>query len=56
MTVDATFALSTLERQLVEYVNNPTENSKAFNLESIPVISKTQDDEERRRKWFNLIL
>ncbi|KAI8880513.1 Coatomer, gamma subunit [Backusella circina FSU 941] len=47
---DATFALSTLERQLVEYVNTPTENTKEFNLESIPVISKTQDDEERRRR------
>lgn len=44
---DATFALSTLERELVHYVSNPAE--KEFNLESVPVISKAQEEDERRR-------
>lgn len=48
--VDATFALSTLERELVHYVSNPAE--KEFNLESVPVISKAQEEDERRRKYL----
>ncbi|KAI8977606.1 adaptin N terminal region-domain-containing protein [Mycotypha africana] len=45
---EATFALATLERQLVEYVS-AEDNSKQFNLDAIPVISKKQEEEERRR-------
>ncbi|KAI9474251.1 MAG: adaptin N terminal region-domain-containing protein [Benjaminiella poitrasii] len=44
---DATYALSTLERQLVDYISSH-DNVKQFNLNSIPVISKAQEDEERR--------
>ncbi|KAI8992617.1 adaptin N terminal region-domain-containing protein [Pilobolus umbonatus] len=47
---DATFALTTLERRLVEYINSPIDNSKEFELESVPVISKSQEEEEHRRK------
>jgi coatomer protein complex subunit gamma len=39
-----------LERQLVEYINNSHENAKEFKLDTIPVISKSQEEEERRRK------
>ncbi|KAI8149508.1 adaptin N terminal region-domain-containing protein [Fennellomyces sp. T-0311] len=46
---DATFALPTLERQLAEYVNSPLANDQEFDLESVPVISKAQEEEERRR-------
>ncbi|KAG2199331.1 hypothetical protein INT47_012965 [Mucor saturninus] len=45
---DSTFALPILERELVDYVNLQG-NEKAFNLGSVPVISKAQEDEERRR-------
>ncbi|KAI7902633.1 adaptin N terminal region-domain-containing protein [Cokeromyces recurvatus] len=50
-TNDSTYALPTLERELVEYVNlgSKTGLAKAFNLNSIPIISKTQEEEERRR-------
>ncbi|KAG2201092.1 hypothetical protein INT47_010844 [Mucor saturninus] len=48
---DATFALSTLERQLVEYIHQPAD--KEFNLNSVPVISKSQEQEERRRTRAN---
>ncbi|CDH50687.1 coatomer subunit gamma [Lichtheimia corymbifera JMRC:FSU:9682] len=46
---DATFALPTLERQLAEYVNNPLNNDQPFDLTSVPVISKAQEEEEQRR-------
>lgn len=46
--IDATFALSTLEHQLVEYIHRPVD--KEFNLDSIPVIRKSQEQEEHRRK------
>ncbi|KAI8391211.1 adaptin N terminal region-domain-containing protein [Radiomyces spectabilis] len=46
---DATFALPTLEHQLVEYLNNPLGNDQEFDLQNIPVISKAQEEEERRR-------
>lgn len=45
---DSTFALPILERELVEYVNLHG-SDKAFNLSSVPVISKAQEEEERRR-------
>lgn len=48
--LDATFALPTLERQLAEYVNNPLNNDQPFDLASVPVISKAQEEEEQRRK------
>lgn len=47
---DATYALPTLERQLVDYVNKPLGNDQEFDLSSVPVISKAQEEEERRRK------
>lgn len=46
---DSTFALPILERELVEYVNLQGGADKAFNLSSVPVISKAQENEERRR-------
>ncbi|KAI8138268.1 adaptin N terminal region-domain-containing protein [Fennellomyces sp. T-0311] len=46
---DATFALPTLERQLVDYVNAPLGNDQEFDLASVPVISKVQEEEDRRR-------
>ncbi|KAI9008863.1 adaptin N terminal region-domain-containing protein [Phycomyces nitens] len=46
---NSTYALPTLERQLVEYVNSPLGNEQQFNLDGVQVISKTQEDEERRR-------
>ncbi|KAI9363191.1 adaptin N terminal region-domain-containing protein [Pilaira anomala] len=46
---DSTFALPILERELVEYVNHQENTEKAFNLSSVPVISKKQEEEERRR-------
>ncbi|KAI9492121.1 adaptin N terminal region-domain-containing protein [Zychaea mexicana] len=46
---DATFALPTLERQLVEYVNAPMANDQEFDLASVPVISKSEEEEDRRR-------
>ncbi|KAI9312096.1 adaptin N terminal region-domain-containing protein [Dichotomocladium elegans] len=46
---DATFALPTLERQLAEYITNPLSKEESFDLTSVPVISKTQEEEERRR-------
>ncbi|KAL1927483.1 hypothetical protein VTP01DRAFT_3720 [Rhizomucor pusillus] len=46
---DATYALPTLERQLVDYVNKPLGNDQEFDLSSVPVISKAQEEEERRR-------
>lgn len=46
---DSTFALSILERELVEYVNLGNSNTKAFNLAGVPVISKSQEEDERRR-------
>ncbi|KAI9485580.1 MAG: adaptin N terminal region-domain-containing protein [Benjaminiella poitrasii] len=48
---DTTYALPVLERELVEYVNLGGKNgiAKTFNLDSIPVISKAQEEEERRR-------
>ncbi|KAI8334578.1 adaptin N terminal region-domain-containing protein [Chlamydoabsidia padenii] len=46
---DATFALPTLERQLVEYVNSPLANDKEFDLAGVPLISKAQEEDERRR-------
>lgn len=45
---DSTFALPILERELVEYVNLAG-SEKAFNLSAVPVISKAQEEEERRR-------
>lgn len=45
---DSTFALPILERELVEYVNRQ-ESAQSFNLNAIPVISKAQEEEERRR-------
>jgi coatomer protein complex subunit gamma len=45
---DSTFALPILERELVEYVNLQG-SEKEFNLNSVPVISKAQEEEERRR-------
>ncbi|OBZ91477.1 Coatomer subunit gamma-2 [Choanephora cucurbitarum] len=45
---DSTFALPILERELVEYVNKQ-ESDQSFNLSAIPVISKAQEEEERRR-------
>jgi coatomer protein complex subunit gamma len=45
---DSTYALPILERELVEYVNLQG-SDKAFNLGAVPVISKTQEEEERRR-------
>ncbi len=48
--IDSTYALPTLERQLAEYVSNPVQSTQEFKLESIPVISKSQEEEERRRK------
>ena len=50
LRLDATFALPTLERQLAEYINSPLGNDQEFNLESVPIISKAQEDEERRSK------
>ena len=50
LCLDATFALPTLERQLAEYINSPLDNDQEFNLESVPIISKAQEDEERRSK------
>lgn len=50
LSLDATFALPTLERQLAEYVNNPLNNDQPFDLTSVPVISKAQEEEEQRRK------
>jgi coatomer protein complex subunit gamma len=47
--LDATFALPTLERQLVEYVNSPLANDKEFDLAGVPMISKAQEEDERRR-------
>ncbi|CAO3587908.1 unnamed protein product [Absidia cylindrospora] len=47
---DATFALPALERQLVEYVNSPLSMDKEFDLGGVPVISKAQEDNERRRQ------
>ncbi|ORX53206.1 Coatomer, gamma subunit [Hesseltinella vesiculosa] len=47
---DATFALPSLERQLVDYVNSPLANDKQFDLASVPVISKSQEEDERRRQ------
>ncbi|KAG2217384.1 hypothetical protein INT45_005268 [Circinella minor] len=46
---DATFALPTLERQLVEYVNAPLANDQEFDLSSVPVISKIEEEDDRRR-------
>ncbi|KAI7862746.1 adaptin N terminal region-domain-containing protein [Spinellus fusiger] len=46
---DSTYALASLERQLVDYVNSPLGNEQQFDLETVQVISKTQQDEERRR-------
>lgn len=48
--IDSTYALPTLERQLAEYISNPVQSTQEFKLESIPVISKSQEEEERRRK------
>ncbi|KAI8063543.1 adaptin N terminal region-domain-containing protein [Gongronella butleri] len=47
---DATFALPTLERQLVEYVSSPLGNDKQFDLSAVPMISKQQEEDERRRQ------
>lgn len=47
--LDATFALGTLERQLVEYVNSPLANDKEFDLAAVPMISKAQEEDEHRR-------
>ncbi|KAG1057045.1 hypothetical protein G6F43_001092 [Rhizopus delemar] len=49
VTDDSTYALPTLERQLAEYISNPVQSTQEFKLESIPVISKSQEEEERRR-------
>ncbi|CAO3626491.1 unnamed protein product [Cunninghamella echinulata] len=47
---DATFALPTLERRLVEYIEtSPVTNDKEFDLNSVPVISKAQEEEEHRK-------
>ncbi|KAI8337118.1 adaptin N terminal region-domain-containing protein [Chlamydoabsidia padenii] len=46
---NATFALPTLERQLLDYVNSPLANDKEFDLGGVPVISKAQEEDERRR-------
>lgn len=50
--LDATFVLSTLERQLVDYIHHPTE--KEFKLESVPRISKSQEQEECRRRKYKI--
>ncbi|RCI07061.1 coatomer subunit gamma [Rhizopus stolonifer] len=44
---DATFALPILERELVEFVNR--QETSPFDLSAIPMISKAQEEEERRR-------
>jgi coatomer protein complex subunit gamma len=46
---DSTYALPILERELVEYVNLEGSTDKPFNLTAVPVISKAQEEDERRR-------
>ncbi|KAJ1724732.1 coatomer subunit gamma [Coemansia erecta] len=47
---DSTFALAVLERKLVEYCADPDASSKgSFNFESIPRISRAQEEESRTR-------
>lgn len=46
---NTTFALPVLERELVDYISTPTASSTAFALANVPVISKAEEDEERRR-------
>ncbi|KAI7902419.1 adaptin N terminal region-domain-containing protein [Cokeromyces recurvatus] len=44
---DVTYALPTLEHQLVDYINSH-DNTKKFNLNCIPIISKTQEQDYYR--------
>ncbi|KAG1221365.1 hypothetical protein G6F35_006041 [Rhizopus arrhizus] len=53
VTDDSTYALPSLERQLVEYISNPLGITSGFKLESIPIISKLQEEQERRRNRPN---
>ncbi|CAO3663053.1 unnamed protein product [Rhizopus stolonifer] len=53
VTDDSTYALPALERRLVEYISSPLESTAEFKLESIPVISRSQEEEERRRNRPN---
>jgi coatomer protein complex subunit gamma len=47
--IDSTYAFPTLERQLVEYVNNTNASAQPFDIQNVPKISKAQEEEERRR-------
>ncbi|KAI9205702.1 adaptin N terminal region-domain-containing protein [Polychytrium aggregatum] len=46
---ESTFSLASLERSLHHYVQSPSEHSKPFDIQSIPVISKEQEKAERAR-------
>ncbi|KAG2181582.1 hypothetical protein INT44_008397, partial [Umbelopsis vinacea] len=45
----STYAFPTLERQLVEYINNTNASVQPFDIHNVPKISKAQEEEERRR-------
>ncbi|KAL1924334.1 uncharacterized protein VTP21DRAFT_7369 [Calcarisporiella thermophila] len=44
---DSTLALGTLERQLLNYCNNPEAANKPFDFSDIPRISKSQEESDR---------
>ncbi|GAB5592979.1 coatomer subunit gamma [Umbelopsis nana] len=46
---DSTYAFPTLERQLVEYINNSNASVQPFDIHNVPKISKAQEEEDRRR-------
>ncbi|CAG8444222.1 9166_t:CDS:10 [Diversispora eburnea] len=46
---DSTYSLSVLEKQLVQYVSNPEEYEKPFDLSSVPKITKAQAEVENLR-------
>lgn len=48
---DSVYSLATLESKLVSYVNDKNAQADAFDIASVPKVSKAQAQKEAAREW-----
>jgi coatomer protein complex subunit gamma len=51
--IDSVYSLATLESKLLAYVNNPEAQTEAFDIQTIPKVSREQARQEAARESFS---
>lgn len=52
LSLESVFSLAALESKLVAYINDPSAAEVAFDVSTVPKVSRAQAQQESARKWW----